>query len=290
MVDERTVAVLGTGIMGAPMARNLASAGLSVRAWNRTRERAEPLGEHGVSVCDTPAEAVSGAGIALTMLSDGGAVEEAARAMLDALEDGAVWIQSSTVGLEAADRLAALASERGVPFVDAPVLGTKQPAEQGQLIVLASGPEGEHERCGPVFDAIGSKTLWLGEAGVGSRLKVVVNNWITSLTTVLGETVALARALDVDPAQFLEVISGGPLDVAYAQMKGKAMISGELAEPSFRLSLAAKDAGLVVAAAEGAGAELPVARAVRDRFARAEELGHGDEDMAAVVAAAEDGA
>jgi len=287
MADDRTVAVLGTGIMGAPMAHNLAGAGLSVRAWNRTRERAEPLTEHGVTVCDTPAEAVSGAGVALTMLSDGDAVEEAARGMLDALEDGAVWIQTSTVGLEAADRLAALAAESDVPFVDAPVLGTKQPAEEGQLIVLASGPEQQHERCGPVFDAIGSKTLWLGEAGAGSRLKIVVNNWITSLTTVLGETVALSRALDVDPAQFLEVISGGPLDLAYAQMKGKAMISGEVQEPSFRLSLAGKDAALVLAAAEEAGCELPVARAVHGRFTRAEELGHGDEDMAAVVFAAQ---
>lgn len=89
------MAVLGSGIMGAPMARNLAGAGWKVRAWNRTREKADPLAEHGVTVCDTPAEAVSGAGIALTMLSDGDAVEEAARAMLDALEDGAVWILAS---------------------------------------------------------------------------------------------------------------------------------------------------------------------------------------------------
>ncbi len=174
MADERTLAVLGSGIMGAPMARNLAGAGWKVRAWNRTREKAEPLAEHGVTVCDTPAEAVSGAGIALTMLSDAGAVQEAARGMLDALEDGAVWIQTSRVGLQWTDRLAALAAERAVPFVDAPVLGTKQPAEQGKLIVLASGPSEERARCGPVFDAIGSKTLWLGEAGAGSRLKIVV--------------------------------------------------------------------------------------------------------------------
>src|SRR4051794_7264497 len=134
---DKTIAVLGTGTMGAPMARNLADAGFEVRAWNRTAERAEGLG---ATVCDDPAAAVDGAPLVMTMLSDGDAVQAVAADMLDAFADGAIWIQASTVGIEATETLMRTAAERGVAFVDAPMLGTKQPAEEGRLTVLASGP------------------------------------------------------------------------------------------------------------------------------------------------------
>src|SRR5215218_1836240 len=139
------IAVLGTGIMGAPMARNLAHAGHDVVAWNRTREKAE--GIEGVSVADGPADAVAGAEVVVTMLADGAAVEDVIGQVIDsrrgeaALQDPApIWWQCSTVGLEATERLHALAAERGIAYVDAPVLGTKQPAEEGKLTVVASGP------------------------------------------------------------------------------------------------------------------------------------------------------
>ena len=132
------VAVLGTGIMGAPMARNLATAGHEVRAWNRSRERAEPLAADGVVVADSPAEAVRDAEIVVTMLSDGAAVEAVTGEL--GFPGGAVWAQMSTVGIAATERLVARAAEAGVPIVDAPVLGTKAPAEQGQLTVIAAGP------------------------------------------------------------------------------------------------------------------------------------------------------
>jgi 3-hydroxyisobutyrate dehydrogenase len=128
------------------------------------------------------------------MLSDADAIEEAlGHGVLPALAEGGVWLQMSTVGEEDNERLAGLAAWRGVAYVDAPVLGTRQPAEQGQLVVLASGPEDVRERCEPVFGAVGSKTVWLGEAGEGSRLKLVLNNWIVGLLAVLAETVAFAR-------------------------------------------------------------------------------------------------
>ena len=130
----------------------------------------------------------------------------------------------STIGPEATARVAAAADAAGVPFVDAPVLGTKAPAEQGKLIVLASGPEDQRERLDPVFEAIGAKTLWLGEAGAGSRLKLVLNTWLLALTEGLAEAIALAEALDVDPQTFLDTIDGGPLGVPYANLKGKLMI------------------------------------------------------------------
>ncbi len=270
-----TIAVLGTGIMGAPMARNLAEAGFDVRAWNRTREKATPLEEHGITVCDDAAGAVGGADFLLTILGDADAVE----AVMDEVGDhDATWIQSSTVGAEAADRF----RERDPAYVDAPVLGTKQPAEQGELIVLASGPGGEQEHCAPVFDAIGTRTVWLGEAGAGSRMKLVINTWLLALVEGLAESVALAEGLELDPARFLEIIDGGPLFAPYAKLKGAAMID-EAFDPSFALALAAKDARLVAAAADGAGLDLPLVRAVRDQLARGVDAGHGDEDMAATV-------
>ncbi|WP_431879248.1 NAD(P)-dependent oxidoreductase [Amycolatopsis sacchari] len=270
-----TVAVLGTGIMGAPMAANLAAAGLRVRAWNRSREKAEPLAEHGIEIADTPQEAVAGADFALTMLADGPAVHEVAEA---ALTDVPVWIQASTVGVEWTERLAALADKAGVAFVDAPVLGTKQPAEQGKLVVLASGPEELRERCAPVFDAIGSRTVWLGPAGAGSRLKLVANAWVLALTNATAESVALAGELGVDPKLFLDAISGGALDSPYAHAKGGAMISGEY-PLSFAARHAAKDARLVLDAA-GDGVDLGSVRAALAHLEAAVDAGHADEDMA----------
>jgi 3-hydroxyisobutyrate dehydrogenase len=285
MTDNVTVAVLGTGIMGAAMARNLLSAGMEVRAWNRTREKAEPLAEDGANVTDTPAEAAEGADFLITMLSDAGTVEEAVGGnVLPVLAEGGVWLQMSTVGTEGSGRLERLAAERGVAYVDAPVLGTKQPAEQGALIVLASGPEEVRERSQPVFDAVGSKTLWLGPAGAGSRLKLVVNNWIVGLVGVLAETTALAEATGVDPARFLEVIEGGPLGLPYAQIKGKMMIEEEF-PTSFSLRLARKDAALVLDVAEKEGLRLAVAEAVVARFDETLDAGHGEEDLAAVYLA-----
>ena len=272
------VAVLGTGIMGAPMARNIAAAGHDVRAWNRSRERAEPLASDGVTVCDTPAEAVADAGIVVTMLSDGAAVE----AVVDGLTfpQGAVWAQMSTIGIEATERLRAAAQ---VPFVDAPVLGTRAPAEQGQLTVIASG-EGR-DRCSPVFDAVGARTVDLGdEAGASTRMKLVLNAWLLALIEGLGESVALAEGLGVDPAAFLDIIDGGPLGPPYAKMKGTMMIERSY-EPSFSLSLAAKDARLALDAAAGAGLELPALEAIRTQLEKGVERGHGDDDMAAAVEA-----
>src|ERR687886_704615 len=243
MANDNTVAVLGTGIMGAGMARNLLAAGMEVRAWNRTREKAEPLADDGAKVVDSPDQAAEGADFVITMLPDANTVAEVVGggiSPLSALAEDSVWIQTSTVGEEGSDRLAEVAAEYGVTYVDAPVLGTKEPAEQGQLIVLASGPEEVRERCQPIFDAIGSNTLWLRPPRAGSPLKLVTNNWIVGLLGVLAETVGFARALDVDPAQFLEVIEGGPLGPPYAQMKGQMMIEEEF-PTSFSANLARKD-------------------------------------------------
>ena len=285
MAENTTVALLGTGIMGAAMARNLLGAGMEVRVWNRSTEKAGPLADDGATVVGDPTEAVRGAGFLLTMLVDADAIEEVlGDGVLPALAEGAVWLQMSTVGERGHATLAHLAAENGVIYVDAPVLGTKAPAEEGQLVVLASGPEPVRERCEPVFEAVGGKTVWLGEAGEGSRLKLVVNNWIVGLLGVLAETIAFARATNVEPQKFLETIEGGPLGLPYAQIKGGMMVEEDF-PTSFSAKLARKDAALVLDAAGARDLDMPVASAVAARFDEAIEAGHGENDMAAVYEA-----
>jgi 3-hydroxyisobutyrate dehydrogenase len=277
------LAFLGTGTMGFPMARNLVKAGgFTVRAWNRSAERAQPLAEEGVQVCADVTEAARGAELLVTMLSDGDAVRTVAQQALPELADDAVWIQMSTIGIDAADQCGELAAEARVTFVDAPVLGTRDPAEQAKLIVLASGPQDARDKVAPVFDAVGSRTLWVGEAGAASRAKVVVNGWVVGVVGLLAEIIALAEGLDLDPSQFFEAVRGGPLDLPYAQLKGKAMMQHDFSDVSFRLALARKDGDLLLAAAEKAGLQLPVMNAIVARMSKAQDEGHGDEDMAAV--------
>jgi 3-hydroxyisobutyrate dehydrogenase len=266
--------------MGAPMAENLARAGHDVVVWNRTRAKAEMV--EGATVADTPAEAVRDAEAVLTMLTDGDAVESAVRD-IDPLP---IWIQMSTVGIDATEKLLRIAKERGATLVDAPVLGSREPAQRGELVVVASGPADVRPTCAPVFDAVGKKTIWVGEAGAGTRLKVVANAWLVALVAALAETVVLARGLELDPQLFFDAIADGPLDFPYARAKGSEMIAGEF-PPSFALKLADKDANLALTAATRAGLELQVARAVAEELDRALALGHGDEDLAAVYFAVE---
>jgi 3-hydroxyisobutyrate dehydrogenase len=274
-----TLALLGTGTIGEPIARNLARAGFDVRVWNRTREKAEPLAQDGATVCDSAAEAANGAELVLTVLADADATAETVEEI--EFVDGAVWVQMATVGVDGAERLAELAQEKGAAFVDAPVLGTRQPAEQAKLVVLASGLDDALDRCEPVFDAIGQKTRRLGPVPNGSKLKMVTNLWLLAVTEGAAEAIALAEGLGLDPRDFLDTMAGSQIDTPYLHLKGEAMLDRKL-EPSFKLEHAAKDSALVLEAADRAGVDTRVARAVREAFERGIELGHGDEDMAAV--------
>ncbi|MER6405328.1 NAD(P)-dependent oxidoreductase [Streptomyces viridosporus] len=291
MTDKLTVSVLGTGIMGAAMARNLARAGHTVRAWNRTRAKADPLAADGVHVAGTPAEAVESADTVLTMLYDGPATLETMRGAAPALRRGTVWAQSTTAGIESVAELAGFAREHGLHFYDAPVLGTRQPAEEGRLTVLAAGPAEGRDRVTPVFDAVGARTVWTGEdgaAGSATRLKLVANSWVLAVTAAAGETLALAEALDVAPDGFFDLIAGGPLDMGYLRAKAGLILDGRLSPAQFAVTTAAKDARLIVRAGEQHGARLDVAAATAARLERAAARGHGDEDMAAAYYASFD--
>ncbi|GAA5613316.1 NAD(P)-dependent oxidoreductase [Streptomyces platensis] len=289
--DTLSVAVLGTGIMGAAMARNLAAAGLDVRAWNRTRARAEPLAADGVRVTGSPAEAVDGADVVLTMLLDGAAVLDALRQAAGALSPGALFLQMSTVGTDGLAPLARFADEHRLRFVDAPVLGTKVNAEKGGLTVLAAGPQDVRERAARVFDIVGSTTRWVGEdgaSGAASRLKLVINSWVLTVVNGTGEALALAEGLGVDPRDFLAAVAGGALDLPYLRLKSELILADNY-PASFTVSAARKDARLITEAAGEAGVRMDLVAADAERLRRAEEQGHGHKDAAAAYFASFDG-
>ncbi len=276
-----TVAVLGAGgTMGFAMARNILGAGTEVRAWNRSVEKARPLAQDGAQVLESPSEAARGAGVILTMLSNTDAVLETMRAALSAVDQDVLWLQMSTLGEQGIERCTELAGDHGVAFVDAPVLGTKAPAEQGKLVVLASGPRDLRPRVQPIFDAVGQKTMWIGDsAGAATRMKLVANSWVLTVTEGAAETIALAEGLDLDPSLLFEALDGGTLDLPYLRMKGQAIIERNF-EPMFRLELAAKDARLVDDAAKKRDLDLPVLSAIAERMTEGADE-HGDKDMAA---------
>ncbi|WP_433800805.1 NAD(P)-dependent oxidoreductase [Actinomycetospora sp. CA-084318] len=278
-----SVAVLGTGIMGAGMARSLLREGHEVTVWNRSTEKAKPLADDGATVAGSAAEAVAGADVVVTMLFD---IEPVLAVMADAagsMRDDAVWMQASTVGIDGTRRVEAFAAEHGIDVLDAPVLGTKAPAENGKLVILASGPSALREKVTPAFDAMGARTQWVSETlGDGSRLKLAVNAWIGVMVNGIAQSIALARGLGLDPQQFLEAVEGQAVDAPYVQLKGKAMITGDYT-PSFELDGVIKDTGLIRDALAEAGTATTLADAVADRLAAASAQGHGAEDMAAVV-------
>ncbi|HTZ44270.1 MAG TPA: NAD(P)-dependent oxidoreductase [Jatrophihabitans sp.] len=270
--------------MGLPIGVNLAKAGLPLRAWNRSPEKAQPLTEHGVTVTETAGDAVAGAEVVLTMLYDADSVAEVMRQAADRLTPSATWIQLTTVGVDGTRRLAELAGELGLVYLDSPVLGTRKPAEDGTLVVLAAGPDEARPTCQPIFDAIGGRTVWLNRPGDASKLKLVANAWVIAVVEGIAESLTLAEALGLDPALFLEAVRGGAMDAPYVQLKGNSMIAGDWA-PSFGLSNADKDARLILQAARSAGVDMAITQAAHDYFDRAMAAGHGEKDLSAILLA-----
>jgi 3-hydroxyisobutyrate dehydrogenase len=280
MNDHIQVAVLGAGsTMGMPMARNIARSGTAVRGWNRTTDKAKPLEDDGAKVLDSPREAAGGANVILTMLSDADAVIGAVEQALERAADEVIWVQMSTIGEAGTDRCIELAQERSLTLFDAPVLGTKQPAEQGTLVILASGPDDARARLQPIFDAVGQKTIWVGPAGAGTRLKMVANSWVLTVTEGTAETIALAEGLGLDPQLFLDAIEGGALDLPYLRIKAKAIMDRSF-DPSFRLTLAAKDARLIEESAHRHEIDVPLFSTTRRRLAEGARE-HGNKDFCA---------
>jgi 3-hydroxyisobutyrate dehydrogenase len=276
------VAVLGTGIMGSGMARNLLAAGLITTVWDRSPSATAPLAQAGAQVAPSAADAVVGARIVIMMLP----TAEVAAAVLfdggvaDAFPSGAVCAQMGTIGVAGTAQIAARLGEvrPDVLFVDAPVSGSKGPAESGQLLILASGPPTAESAVRPAFDAIGRKTVWLGEAGQGTNLKLAVNAYMSILIEGVAEALELAGRFGIDQAKLEEAIAGGPLDAPIADAKLHKMEVGDFA-PEFPLEWALKDVDLALA--EAGEPTLPLLAALSRQWRAAVDTGHGREDISA---------
>jgi 3-hydroxyisobutyrate dehydrogenase len=280
--EHPPVAVLGTGIMGSAMARNLAAAGLPTTVWDRSPSATGPLAEAGAQVATSPGEAVRDARVVITMLPTADVVNSVifGEDVAQEFAEGAVWAQMGTIGVPATTGIAGRLSRLrpGVTFVDAPVSGSKGPAEAGQLLILASGPPAAEAVTQPVFSVIGRKTVWLGEAGQGSRLKLVVNAYMSILIEGVAEALELAGRLGIDTATLADAIEGGPLDAPIADAKLHRMARGDFA-PEFPLEWALKDVDLAIGAA--GGDTLPLLAALSRQWHAAVNAGHGREDISA---------
>jgi 3-hydroxyisobutyrate dehydrogenase len=276
------VAVLGTGTMGAGMARSLLRAGHDVRVWNRTAARAQPLADDGATVAGTAAGAVEGAEVVLVMLWDTPAVLAVLGAAAAAAPD-AVWLQASTLGPDGMREVAAARPD--LRLVDAPVLGTRAPAEQGTLVALLSGSAADVAAAQPAVDGYSARTVHAGEQlGAASALKLVCNAWVATMNAAVGQSIALAEGLGLDPALFLDAMRGGASDTPYLHMKAELVAKGEF-PPSFALEGALKDVELIRAAARSVSVADDVLAGLVSVYGRAVGAGHGEEDMAAVYLA-----
>jgi 3-hydroxyisobutyrate dehydrogenase len=275
------VAVLGIGTMGRGMTHSLLRAGFEVDVWNRTPEPAAQLAQEGATAHERPDRAVEHADVVITMVANADAVRQVAfgEGMLDAMRPGAVWAQMATIGVAATDELGARvkADYPQIIFVDAPVSGTKGPAEAGQLLILASGPAAGRPVLEPVFSALGQRIKWLGDAGAGTRLKLVMNTWLVTLIEGVAEIMALADSLGVDHADVLEFLSEGNASSPVARVKARKMESGD-DSPEFSLQWALKDIGLALDAAD---VPLPVVEKIRQRWKSLVDSGLGGLDVAA---------
>jgi 3-hydroxyisobutyrate dehydrogenase len=280
-LESTRVGLLGVGLMGSAMAGRLLDRGVGVVAWDRDAERVRGLGGRGGRVAGAPGEVVGGGvGVVITMLPTVEVVLDVVGPLLEGWPAGTVWLQMSSVGAGEADRLSQLADAHGVVFVDAPVSGSTRPAREGQLTILASGPDSARVVVGPVFDVLASRVLWVGEAGMGSRLKLAANHWMISTVAALAESMRLCEAMGLDQQHFSALLEGGPLGSVYALQKLDEMRRREY-PAGFPVRLALKDLELVREVERSSGSAMPLLDAVRELFLAASEA-LGDQDLAAI--------
>lgn len=281
--NDVTIAFLGAGQMGTPMAARLIAAGYNVRVWNRSKDRVKGLVQLGGVEAATPAVAAANADVVITMLPDGPTIEtvfSGADGAFATLTSDAVWLQMGTIGVEWTERLRKCAAEEGVWFVDAPVSGSVSPASAGRLIILASGPEEARPITEPILQNLG-RIVWLGAAGAGSRAKLVLNNWLVDLVEMVAETLTLSQALGLDPRAIIEILSGAPIGSPYAVAKARSMLDGDYSS-NFALKHAVKDALLTLDAARSVDATLPLTESLISAWQRALADGAGDLDLSVI--------
>jgi 3-hydroxyisobutyrate dehydrogenase len=278
--EKVRVGLLGIGLMGSAMAHRLLDQRIGVVAWDRNDEHVRALVSRGAEPADAPSDAVGRAGVVITMLPTAPVILDVVEPLLEDWPGSTVWLQMSSVGAAEADQLTRLAEAHAITLVDAPVSGSTHPAEEGQLTILASGPDSTRAAVQPVFDALASRVLWVGEAGMGSRLKLATNHWMITSVAALAESMHLCEAMGLDQQQFIALLDGGPLGSAYALQKLDEMRQHQY-PAGFPVRLALKDLELVREIEQGSEITMPLLDVALERFAAAStEL--GDQDLAAI--------
>lgn len=283
----KNVGFLGLGIMGAAMSRNLLRAGYEVTVWNRTPARCDPLVAEGARLAASPAEVAAGNPVTFAMVADPAASEEVcfgAGGVLEAIGPGKAYVDFSTVDPSTSRRIGEAVRGRGGRFLEAPVSGSRQPAEEGKLLILAAGDRSLHDELLPAFSALGRKTLYLGETGAAAAMKLAANMVMAQMMVALCEGMALAGRAGLAPAELLEVLDAGVMANALFRVKGPLVARGEFSA-AFPLKHAQKDLRLALALGDGFAQPLPGAAASNETFKRARALGLGDEDFSAVCRA-----
>jgi 3-hydroxyisobutyrate dehydrogenase len=274
------VGLLGVGLMGSAMGYRLLDQGIGVVAWDHTPDHIDVLEKRGAGGAAGPAEVVRGTDVVITMLPTSAIVLDIVEPLLEDWPESTIWLQMSSIGAAEADQLLDVARTHDVTLVDAPVSGSTHPAEEGQLTILASGPDSARAAVEPVFEALGSRVLWVGQAGMGSRLKMAANHWMIAMTAALAESMHLCQAMGLDQQQFVDLLDGGPLGSAYGLMKLGEMRAHDY-PAGFPVRLALKDLELVREVEQHSKTAMPLLDVVRERFLAANR-DHADEDLAAV--------
>jgi len=275
---------LGLGIMGAPMAANLIRAGHEVTVWNRTAVKCDPLVLMGAKQASTPRELVAGADITFAMLSDPAAVEAVIldpEGVLEGIGTGKGYVDMSTVDATTSQWVSEVVTEAGGRFLEAPVSGTKKPAEDGTLIILAAGDEELYGEAAPLLDVMGKKRLFLGEVGNGARMKLIVNMIMGGMMTSFCEGLALVAKGGLDSSDILDVLAAGALANPMFAGKGPLMARDEFT-PAFPLKHMQKDLRLAADLGDTLGQFMPSANVANEAFIRAVDAGLADEDFCAV--------
>lgn len=274
------VGLLGLGLMGSAMAQRLLDQGIDVIAWDRNAEHVRDLEGRGGEPAHTPADVVHRAEVVITMLPTAEVILDLVGPLLDDWPADTIWLQMSSVGAAEADQLTQVATAHSVTLVDAPVSGSTHPAQEGQLTILASGPDSARTAVKPIFDALASRVLWVGAAGMGSRLKLAANHWMITMVAALAESMHLCRLMGLDQKQFIALLDGGPLGSAYAVQKLDEMQRHQY-PAGFPVRLALKDLQLVSEVQQGSRAAMPLLDVTLERFATASQ-DLADEDLAAI--------
>jgi len=274
------VGLLGVGLMGSAMAQRLLDQGIDVIAWDLNAEHVRDLEGRGGEPAQTPDDVVHRAGVVITMLPTAEVILDLVGPLLNDWPKDTIWLQMSSVGAAEADQLTQAAKAHAVTLVDAPVSGSTHPAQEGQLTILASGPDSARTTVEPIFDALASRVLWVGAAGMGSRLKLAANHWMITMVAALAESMHLCQLMGLDQQQFIALLDGGPLGSAYTLQKLDEMRRHEY-PAGFPVRLALKDLQLVSEVQQGSRAAMPLLNVTLKRFATASQ-DLADQDLAAI--------